>query len=429
MGELIQVDQSLLSVAGVFLEKIVHICYMTRSTLQHQNGGMERHGDILVRGLARKGHRISTITTPLSKPLHETGPESRSRKIFVGSKSSKYSAQWWKQSHAALRELNRADPIDIVWSQSVAGFGSYLFQKDRIIHVPHVAIMHGTFPQEFTSNFQNASSLQGFKHLIHFLVDSYPRHINFIRNKAFRKIDHYIAINESIAAALNKDFHVDQEKLSIIHNGIDSYIFRTNLSKEKLTNLRIRLGIEPESIVLVSVGRVHYQKGLHLMIEAMESFRGLNITYLVIGSGPQLPGLQKLVRDRELQSQIIFTGDIENSELNKYLPLSDIFVFPSLHAEGQPLAMLEAMAAGLPVVASHIPGVSEILNKCDAGLVFPKRQTHDMVMKIRQLCEDDSRRTRMGENGRAYIRQFCSSDVMVDQVEEVFRDLVTKWRK
>src|SRR6185436_268952 len=110
---------------------------------------------------------------------------------------------------------------------------------------------------------------------------------------------------------------------------------------------------------ILSVGRLVYQKGLDLAIHALSGLQDLNWEWDIIGDGPEMDALKSLVESLGISGRITFLGWQSREELIQCYKQSNLFLFPSRH-EGMPNAVLEAMASGLPVIASKIAGNEEL---------------------------------------------------------------------
>ena len=152
---------------------------------------------------------------------------------------------------------------------------------------------------------------------------------------------------------------VSKNKLKVIYNGIDleNFPFR---KLEARTKIRKELNIEENKKILISVGRLHEAKGCPYLIKAMKILKEKypHILLIVLGEGPEGKKIEEQIKELKLEKNILLLGQKEN--ISEYLNASDVFVMPSLW-EGLPIALLEAMACGLPVVATRVGGVPEVV--------------------------------------------------------------------
>jgi glycosyltransferase involved in cell wall biosynthesis len=152
---------------------------------------------------------------------------------------------------------------------------------------------------------------------------------------------------------------------------------------------------------LLSVGRVVHQKGLDLAMRALDGLKQLNWEWHIAGDGPQLPGLQALAKELGIGDRVHFLGWQSRGQLIEAYKQANVFLFPSRH-EGMPNAMLEAMASGLPVVASCIAGSEELVLDRKTGYLFPSEDIESLQAALRQILSDAALREQMGTASRLH---------------------------
>ena len=179
--------------------------------------------------------------------------------------------------------------------------------------------------------------------------------------------------------------------LGVIPNAI-SY----QASHSEPTALRRRLNIAEDEFVILNVGRLDTQKGQEYLIRAFASAFGEEPkTRLVIfGDGPLRDHLSKLVDELGMTKRILLPG--VQTDMGSVYSCADLFVFPSIH-EGLGMALLEAMAAGLPCVASDIPPLREILENGSCGVLMPPGDVEAMAATLQRLCADESQRDKLAQ--------------------------------
>jgi len=171
--------------------------------------------------------------------------------------------------------------------------------------------------------------------------------------------------------------------------------------------------------VLCTVAALNNQKGHRYLIESLPSVvhEFPNTLSLMVGSGPLLGELQDLVRMRGMDGHVLFLG--ERNDVEAILRKSHLFVLPSLF-EGMPLSLLEAMEAGLPVVATGVDGTTEVVVAGETGLLVPPENSKALAEAIRRLAADRPLCSSMGETGRTRVRSLFSSDIMVDAYHRLY---------
>lgn len=199
-------------------------------------------------------------------------------------------------------------------------------------------------------------------------------------------------------------------EIPIIPNGVD-------LEKFSLPN---RDWSAPR---LLSVGRIVYQKGLDLAMRALSDLKDLPWTWTIAGDGSQMVVLQAMAVEQGLSERIHFLGWQKAEQLKEQYCAADLFLFPSRH-EGMPNAVLEAMASGLPVVATRIAGNEELVVNGETGALVPTEDVDSLRESLRPLLVDAKMRERMGRASRQRVEQSFSWDRVAEQYQKILEESV-----
>lgn len=146
---------------------------------------------------------------------------------------------------------------------------------------------------------------------------------------------------------------------------------------------------------LLSVGRIVHQKGLDLGLHALAQLKDLDWQWSIAGDGPQLENLRSLAYELGIADRVRFLGWQSRDELTKRYQEANLFLFPSRH-EGMPNAMLEAMATGLPVIATHIAGNEELVVEGQTGYLVETERADELCDALKKILVDSSLRKKMG---------------------------------
>jgi glycosyltransferase involved in cell wall biosynthesis len=187
---------------------------------------------------------------------------------------------------------------------------------------------------------------------------------------------------------------------------------------------RIKVCYEIESAPrIVGLGRLHPKKGFDVLIEALDSLaqHGTRFLCTIAGEGPLRGTLEKAVRNRGLSGQVCLTGWTE--DVANYLAEKDIFVFPSLQ-EDFPLALLDAMAVGLPIISSRIDGPKDILSEAKTALLVPPRDAPALANALQRLIADANLRKVLGNNARTEADRLYSSEAIGKKLAGVLTNIV-----
>ncbi|MBI5881505.1 MAG: glycosyltransferase [Elusimicrobia bacterium] len=198
------------------------------------------------------------------------------------------------------------------------------------------------------------------------------------------------------------------DKVRIIHNGVD--LAGCPISKLERRQKRLELRLAADDVLIGSAGRLDEQKGFDTLVAAMGALGKRPIRCVVLGEGPARPRLEARIRRLGIERKVMLLG--ERDDMTSWLSALDIFVLPSLW-EGLPNALLEAMAVGLPVVASAVDGVVEAVDSGKNGLLVPPGRPGALAAAVAKLAADPAARSRMGEAAKETVtRRFNLIDMM-----------------
>ncbi len=194
-----------------------------------------------------------------------------------------------------------------------------------------------------------------------------------------------------------------QNKITVIYNGVDAERFRPN--PESRRAYRRQLGMDESACVVGTASRLSPEKGVEFFVEMANRISKENafVQYLIVGDGPERAALQTLASNPAIH----FLG--ARDDIPALLNAFDIFVLPSL-AEAFGIAAVEAMACALPVVASDVGGLREIVLENVTGLRVPPRDARALADAVKQLLREPEMRQQFGANGRARAREHFSID-------------------
>lgn len=184
-------------------------------------------------------------------------------------------------------------------------------------------------------------------------------------------------------------------------------------------DLRAHFHIPGENKIIISVGELSENKNHIAAIRAMDRFRRDNVTYIICGIGSQKAALEQAVREMHLSEQVILAGYCHN--ITDMLRQADIFILPSFR-EGLPLSIMEAMQAGLPVLAGDIRGNRELIENGKGGYLIEDNFVRDYVKAIRYLLKHPEIREEMGKWNQAHVKKY-GCDIVNQKMREIYRGL------
>ncbi len=247
-------------------------------------------------------------------------------------------------------------------------------------------------------------------------------HYLFLERMATRLTDLIVANAEAVRQDVIRQERMAPSKVKVVHNGIDA--FRYALAADPA--LRSSLGLAEGARVVGVVANLIPYKGHRDFLRACQAIRQreAGVTFLLIGDGPCRGELEDLARELGLEKAVRFLGS--RRDVPQLLALMDIVVLPSLE-EGFPNAILEAMAAGKPVVATRVGGVPEAVVHDETGLLVPPHDPQALADAILLLLADPSRAEAMGRTGRDRAAKLFGLDRMIRETEALYEELlVTK---
>ncbi len=226
---------------------------------------------------------------------------------------------------------------------------------------------------------------------------------------ARRREQRWQTVSKGAQADLCSAFGVKAEHVDVVPNGIRLDRFAPLLSSEERERARRAIGVPTDAPVLITVAALRTVKGFADLVAAAPAVlnRHPDATFLWVGEGPDEEVSKALVSDRRLEGHVRLLGRRE--DVPSLLALADVFVFPS-HAEGYPLAVLEAMAAGLPVVAAAAPGTTELITDSVDGLLFPVADRAAMAGAICQVLDSPEIGSRLASAARGKVGTWTIED-------------------
>jgi glycosyltransferase involved in cell wall biosynthesis len=228
------------------------------------------------------------------------------------------------------------------------------------------------------------------------------------------KIDRYVAVSEHVAQRLRNTFHVPPHKLEVIYNAIPTARF----DRPACPEFRRTLSAMEERPIVLTIARLDEQKGLKYLLQTAQSVP--DAVFVLVGDGPERSALESQAQSLGVDGHVVFLG--HRQDIPDLLANCDLFVLPSLF-EGLPVSVLEAMAAGKPVIASDIGGTDEAVVHGVSGLLVPPGDAEALAAAIQKLLLDAPLRQEFGKAGKARAVSVFSAESMVQRVSSLYEAL------
>lgn len=363
----------------------MHVVFiLTRSD---QFSGPQVHLRDLTLALLKRGHEVTVLTGGegvFTEELDRLGIRRRSLRHMIAPIHPVRDTLGWIE---VCRELRRLRPELLSTHSSKAGVVGRLAALPLGIPVLHTA--HGwAFTRDVASPIR--------------------RLYLEVERVSVRFAAHVITVSEfDRSVALAADV-APPTRMTTVHNGVVDIQAR----------LRAEPGGEPPRLIMVA--RLEKQKDHPTLLRALARLSDRPWTLEVVGTGPLEAELERLARQLGLEDRVTFLG--HRMDVAGRLAAAQIFVLAS-RWEGFPRSILEAMRAGLPVVATDVAGVSEAVVDRATGFVVERGNVHMLSERIERLLTERELRTRMGHAGRERYEQFFTHERLVEETLEVYRKI------
>ena len=207
--------------------------------------------------------------------------------------------------------------------------------------------------------------------------------------------------------------HDQWRKLHVVHCAIDTEVFRREMDRDGV----------PDSLHVLTVSRLVLGKGLTFLLEAVAQLRdrGLEVSLTVVGDGPERPALEDQARRLRIEDRVRLLGAIGQDEIRESYAVADAFCLPSF-AEGVPVVLMEAMAMQLPVVATRITGVPELVEHGHSGLLVTPARSEELADALERLARSPEERHALGAAGRDKVLSDFELSRSADALARLYRE-------
>ncbi len=405
------------------------ICILTTSTTVHQMGGTEVHAETLARTAAAKGHAVTIVTSAHPRGLESEKKDGYETIYLPGtdfSMSRRWLGPWWTKSAEKISELSAGGLVDVIWAENLIG-QYYAGLPADALKRPLISVINGPgIRGEILNRWAQVSSPGEFLSFLTRGLGQVLLHMLPWFRSAANHSDFIICVSDYCEREIRREFSGSREKIKTIYNPVNAADFSP--SSTERSSARVSYGLGPDAPVLGMSGVLSRQKGMHLGIKAFRLVkeRVPAARLLLAGDGPELKNLKKLAADLGMKESVIFRGQIKNEGMNTFYNAADIYINPTLRHEGLPLALLEAIACGLPCVTTKVGGTESAIEEGKSGFFTKPGDTADMAEKAVRLLKDPELRAEMGKNARRRAIEVFSPDIIIGQYLEVSEKLIKR---
>ncbi|MBF0193470.1 MAG: TIGR03088 family PEP-CTERM/XrtA system glycosyltransferase [Magnetococcales bacterium] len=299
--------------------------------------------------------------------------------------------------------------------------------KPDILHTCNLAALEGVIP----------ARLAGVPVVIHaehgrdsYDIDGSNKKYLLLRRFLLPFADHVIAVSQDLASWLAEKVKITPGKIKLIINGIESTLPPRNKNRPyNLPNPPDNKFANSDSFIIGTVGRLWPVKDQSNLIRAFALLVDIckedsnKLRLVIVGDGPQREELEKLACELGINEKFWITG--WRNDVGQLLRRMDLFALPS-QAEGTPLTIIEAMAAALPVVATNVGGVANLVIEGKTGFLVPPQNHQDLAQALYNYINNPSLGPKHGSAAREYYLQKFTLEHMVHQYKSLFRDSLAK---
>ncbi len=304
--------------------------------------------------------------------------------------------------YTELTKILRKGIIELLhihlWNPASGRYGILAAKK---VNIPFITTEHDPFP---------LSTVKGW-----------------LKKKLLQGVSKVIAISEKNKELLSVLHPSLENRITMIHNGIDTTWFESQLlsfSKSDREEFR-KDTFHTDSLtpIITCVAELHPRKGIHYLLYAAQKLgkERENIKIVIVGSGQEMETYKHFIKTYQLEEYVLLLG--RRHDIPQILKSSDIFILPSLN-EAFGLVLLEAMMAGLPIIATRSGGVPEIIEHQENGLLIPPQSEDAIVAAIKKLLTSPELCQKMSEKNQENVKRKFDVKGMVKKTEEVYSDVL-----
>lgn len=254
-------------------------------------------------------------------------------------------------------------------------------------------------------------------------------HIHRVRieKSGIRKARSIICVDSRIAGHMKEEVPEKASTVSVIKNFLDPNQFIPYPDESK-AELRQAYGWGPDQKIILCPRRLVEKNGVIYAVQAMNLIRNSNTLLMLAGAGPQQQAIKAYIHEHDLEQRVVFLGDIPNDKMAEIYGLADVTVIPSITVKGlqeaTSISALEGMSYGVPVIASNIGGLKELITDGETGFLVPEQAPQKLAQRIDQILGSPDLARQIGQKARAFIIASASSRNAAQRFLTLFNDIL-----
>ena len=381
------------------------ICILTWEYPPRIVGGISRHCEGLARSLAKMGHNTHIVTLEFpGAPLYEENEGVKIHRTLIELGHPNFIVWTFLFNHfmeKKIAELSRREKIDIIhahdWLVAPAGISSKHYLK-----IPLVATVHST----------EVGRSYGLHNPDSYLIDGIEWWLTY-------ESERVIVTSSAMRKEVEEHFHLPSEKIDVIPNAIDASKYEVNVDRGAVKR---RFGINPHEKIILFIGRLVPQKGVEYLIRATPKIieQHPESRIVIVGDGWIKDQLWSLAASIGCRHKITFLGFVSDQDLIELTLSSDVLVVPSIY-EPFGIVALEGMAAGIPVVASDVGGLAEIVEHDKTGFLAYRENPDSIAWGVNKILSDPGYASWLVQNAKRKIREVYSWEAVARKTIEVYK--------
>jgi len=297
----------------------------------------------------------------------------------------------------------------------------FLLKKDKSIRIVHINTAYNAKGILRDTLFIGMSYLLRKKIILQIhseiRVNDNTRFTNWLAGRAFRLCDRILVYSGEDRKRVG--IGIPGERIEIFPNAVDVASFQT-----KNRALKRDLSIPEEGKVVLFLSRMIKEKGGYDLIESIPAVNEHdgNVYFVFAGDGPEKNRMEEVCRQKNIEKQVRFTGHLQNDDLLKAFSCADIFVLPT-YSEAMPMVILEALAAGLPIISTRLGAIQQIIKEGINGFLIEAGSPIQLAEKILLLLSREDLVKRMKEENIELAKKEFDREVIMDRLENLYTSL------